>query len=213
MGFVVPTPLPLPPPLPFGERSPAGKSPAHDPRWGFPAMHAWQRARPGFARASRGNATPPLAPVHACACCTNRAGSLGKRKKARSLWVLLRVQFGAAQKFGILGRGGGGGPFKSPRSSSGQRRAGGLAAATASFPSGTARPSTAPPTNHHRGAGAHAHLPPPASLPKRALAGAFFFFLTTGTYWTLRSPTFPSLSEALKGKRCPRWTSFLATGC
>lgn len=35
-------------------------------------------------------------------CTTYLSGSLGNLKNARSDWVLFRVQFGAAQKFGML---------------------------------------------------------------------------------------------------------------
>lgn len=35
-------------------------------------------------------------------CSSYLSGSLGNLKKAKSDWVLFRVQFGAAQKFGIF---------------------------------------------------------------------------------------------------------------
>lgn len=35
-------------------------------------------------------------------CTTYLSGSLGNLKNAKSDWVLFRVQFGAAQKFGML---------------------------------------------------------------------------------------------------------------
>lgn len=69
-------------------------------------------------RVGRPSPSPPLPRW------SHLAGSRGKRKKARSDWVLLRVQLGAAQKFGMVPPAGAAAPLN-PRAGGGEGACGG----------------------------------------------------------------------------------------